>query len=288
MSLYATLLRCTDLISYFSESNLIRRQANITMNWLKVFSYFSLILLSIPLIVLLYEGFGPMSVSRGYSIGFFRSVELTLIGSVLAVLISVVLYTPVAYHFARNESKITQSIAYIPASIPHPIVGIALLLLVSPLTPLGQFLLSIGFNLFDTLLGYVVCLVIVSAPIYIKAIQPFFESMNRSHENYAIGLGASQLRTFVSVVLPNSGRGVLSASLIALSRGISEFGSVFILVPVVLQFPFYGDQSAAVYIVQEYQSGDLAAAVTSSALLIIISFAISFALTYVQPPLRRK
>ena len=258
------------------------------MNWLRIFSYVSLILLSIPLLILLYDGFGPSRNSVGYASGLFRSIELTLIGSAIAVLISVVLYTPLAYHFARNESRITQTVADIPASIPHPIVGIALLLFVSPLTPFGEFLRSHGLNLFNTLLGYILCLVIVSAPIYIKAMQPYFESMNRSHENYAAGLGASQLRTFYSVVLPNSGRGILSASLIALSRGMSEFGSVFIVAYQMLQWPFFGVAPAAVYIVNEYQAGDLAAAVTSSAILIVISLAIMVILRYVQRPSIRR
>lgn len=254
------------------------------MNWLRMVSYIVLTLLIAPVLVILYEGLGPMSTPSGYGYGLYRSVELTLTGSTIAVLISIVLYTPLAYYFARNNSKITQTISDIPASIPHPIIGIALLILVSPITPLGQFLLRIGFDLFNTLLGYVVCLVIVSAPIYIKAMQPFFESMNRAHENYAAGLGATQLRTFLSVVLPNSGRGILSASLIALARGMSEYGSIAIITYEILQKPFFGVSPSAVYIVSEYIAGDLKAAVTSSAILILISIPIMVAFRYLQRP----
>ena len=257
------------------------------MNWLRVMSYAVLILLIVPVLVLLYEGFGPMRTPSGYGYGVFRSIELTLIGSAIAVFVAVVLYTPLAYYFSRNESRIAQSVADIPASIPHPIVGIALLVLVSPLTSLGQFLISIGFNLFNTLLGYVVCLVIVVAPIYIKAMQPFFESMNRSPENYASGLGASQLRRFISVVLPNSGRGILSASLISMSRGMSEYGSIAIIAYQILQRPFYGVSPSAVFIVTEYISGNLAAAVTTSAVLIVVSLAIMVAFRFVQRPYTR-
>jgi len=257
------------------------------MNWLRVISYSVLILLIIPVLVLLYEGFGPMRAISGYSYGVFRSIALTLLGSAIAVVIAVVLYTPLAYYFARNESNITQSIADIPASIPHPIVGIALLILASPLTPLGQFLVSIGFDLFNTLLGYVICLVIVIAPIYIKAMMPFFESMNRSHENFASGLGASQLRRFVSVVLPNSGKGILSASLISMSRGMSEYGSIAIIAYQLLSRPFYGVSPIAVYIVTEYQSGALNAAVTTSAVMIVISFLIMIAFRFVQRSITR-
>ena len=218
---------------------------------------------------------------------FSDLLSLTLLGSTIAVLIAVVLYTPLAYYFARNESTVTQGLADIPASIPHPIVGIALLILVSPLTPLGRFLVSIGFNVFNTLLGYVVCLVIVSAPIYIKAMMPFFESMNRSPENYASGLGASQLRRFVSVVLPNSGRGILSASLISMSRGMSEYGSIAIIAYELLSRPFYGVSPISVFIVTEYEAANLGAAVTTSAVMIVISFAIMFAFRLVQRPVGR-
>ena len=257
------------------------------MNWLRVISYTVLTLLIIPILVLLYEGFGPMRTASGFSSGVFRSIELTLLGSTIAVLIAVVLYTPLAYYFARTESTITQGIADIPASIPHPIVGIALLILVSPLTPLGQFLVSIGFDVFNTLLGYVICLVIVSAPIYIKAMMPFFESMNRSPENYAAGLGASQLRRFVSIVLPNSGRGILSASLISMSRGISEYGSIAIIAYELLSRPFYGVSPISVLIVTEYEAANLGAAVTTSALMIVISFAIMFVFRLFQRPIAR-
>jgi molybdate/tungstate transport system permease protein len=155
---------------------------------------------------------------------------------------------------------------------------------VSPLTPLGRFLVYIGFDVFNTLLGYVVCLVIVSAPIYVKAMMPFFESMNRSPENFASGLGASQLRTFVSVVLPNSRRGILSASLISMSRGMSEYGSIAIIAYELLSRPFYGVSPISVFIVTEYEAANLGAAVTTSAVMIVISFAIMFAFRLVQHP----
>lgn len=241
-------------------------------------------MLVIPIVVLLYEGFGPMRTAYGYSSGVFRSLELTLLGSTIAVLVAVLLYTPLAYYFARNETTISQSIADIPASIPHPIVGIALLILVSPVTPLGRFLMSIGFDVFNTLLGYVICLVIVCAPIYIKAMLPFFESMNRSPENFASGLGASPLRRFISIVLPSSGRGILSASLISLSRGLSEYGSIAIIAYELLSRPFYGVSPVSILIVNEYESPNLGAAVTTSAIMIVISFIIMLTFRLIARP----
>lgn len=252
------------------------------MNWLRIIAYFVLALLIIPVVVLLYEGFGPLSSPVGYSYAVFRSIELSLVSSGIAVIISVILYTPLSFYFARNESSITQTLADIPASIPHPIVGIAILIFASPLTPLGQFLQSIGIDLFNTMLGLVVCLVVVSAPIYIKSMQPFFESMNRSYETFASGLGASKLRTFTSVVLPNSGRGIVSASLISMSRAMSEFGSIAIVAYYVLQRPFYGVSPVSVQIWNYYSAGAFQAALTASAVTIVVSLMIMIAFRFVQ------
>ena len=190
------------------------------------------------------------------------------------------LFTPLAYYLARNKNGIAETIADIPASIPHPIIGIALVVIDSPLTPTGRFLISIGLNFFNSLLGMVVALTIISAPIYIKAMQPFFESMNRAPEDFALGMGASRLRTFVFVALPNSFRGIVGASLIALSRAMSEFGSVAILAYSVLQAPFglAGVSPASVVIYDYYVSSGLNAALTASAVLIAVSIPIMVAL----------
>jgi molybdate/tungstate transport system permease protein len=250
------------------------------LNWLRLIAYVPLVFLIVPVLALLYWGFGPLSSPLGYSGTVFRSIVLTLLASALTVFAEILLFTPLSYYLARNKNGVAETLADIPASIPHPIIGIALLVIDSPLTPTGRFLISIGINFFDTILGLVVALTIVSAPIYIKAMQPFFESMNRAPEDFALGMGASRLRTFVSVALPNSLRGIVGASLIALSRAMSEFGSIAIVAYAVLQAPFglSGSSAASVVVYDYYTSNGLNAAVTASAVLIAISIPIMVAL----------
>jgi molybdate/tungstate transport system permease protein len=227
-----------------------------------------------------YWGFGSLGSPLGYGGTVFKSILLTLLASGITVAAEVVLFTPLSYYLARNRNGIAETLADIPATIPHPIVGIALVVIDSPLTPSGQFLTSIGINFFNSILGLVVALTIISAPIYIKAMQPFFESMNQAPENFALGLGASRLRTFAFVALPNSFRGIVSASLIALSRAMSEFGSIAIVAYIVLQAPLglSGVSPASVVIFNFYDAGNLPAAVTASAVLIVVSVPIMVAL----------
>ena len=252
------------------------------MNWLKVFAYVSLLVLVAPVLFLLYEGFGPLRTPLGYGFAVFRSVELTVVSSAIAAAVEVLLFTPLAYLLARSRTRVADSLSDLPAVVPHPIVGVAILLFASPLTPFGQFLISNGLNLFNSVLGLIVALTIVSAPVYIKSMKPFFESMNQSPETFALGLGASRSKTFVSVVLPNSGRGVVNASLIAMSRAMSEFGSIAILAYYVLQPPFVGVNPAPVLIFDYYTYYGLGAAVTASAVLVAISLALLLAIRIIE------
>ena len=76
------------------------------MNWLRLISVFSLTILVVPVFLLIYEGFGPLSEPIGYSYEVFRAIELTLISSAVSSAISVAVFTPLAYYLARNKNSL--------------------------------------------------------------------------------------------------------------------------------------------------------------------------------------
>src|ERR1700722_9899075 len=255
------------------------------MNWLRAISLAALLLLLVPILVLLYYGLGPFRTPAGYSTAVLRSIALSLFSSALAVVVDILLFTPLAYYLARGRDRLAESLVDIPVSVPHPIIGVALLLLNSPLTPTGKFLLSFNINFFNTILGLVTALVIISAPIYVKSLQPYFESRDASAEDFAMGMGASRFRTLFSVVLPDSFDGLTSASLISMSRALSEFGSISIIAYYVLQYPFYGVSPASVTIFELFNGavpGGLDAAVTASAAMILVALPIALAGPFVR------
>jgi len=248
------------------------------LNWLRAFALATVALLLVPIVILLYYGLGPLRTPAGYASDVFRSIELSLFASGVTAIVDIALFTPLAYYLARDRDPIAEALVEVPVGIPHPIVGVALLILDSPLTPTGRFLLSVGINFFNTILGLVVALVIMSAPIYVKSMQPYFESRDSSTEDFAMGMGASRIRTLFSVVLPDSLKGVASASLIAMSRALGEFGSISIIAFYVLQYPFYGVSPASVTIFQLFSGaipGGLDAAVTASAAMILVALPIT-------------
>lgn len=250
------------------------------MNWLRVLALAAVILLLVPIAVLLYYGLGPLRSSGGYTTYVLRSIELSVISSALAALVDFAVFTPLAFYLARGRDALVESLVDLPIGIPHPIIGVALLILDSNLTPTGRALQALGINFFDSVLGLMVALVIMSAPIYVKAMQPYFESRDPASEEFAAGLGASRLRTLTSVVLPDSVAGVTSASLVAMSRALGEFGSIAIIAFYVLQYPFYGVSPASVTIFQLFSGaapGGLDAAVTASAVMVLVALPIALA-----------
>jgi len=241
-----------------------------------------------PVLALLYWGLGPLSDPIGYGPEIQKGIALSLLASGMTVVLDIVLFTALSYYLARSRNIIAETLVDIPASIPHPVVGISLLVIDSPLTPSGRFLTSIGLNFFDSVLGLVVALTVISAPIYIKSMQPFFESMNQAHEEYALGMGASRMKTFLSVVIPNSTRGIVTASLIALSRAMSEFGSIAIIAFAVVSAPFglSGTSPASVQVYDLFTYYGLGPAVTASAVLVLVSIPLMIALRLVRGGLR--
>ncbi|EWG07143.1 MAG: sulfate ABC transporter permease CysU [Candidatus Aramenus sulfurataquae] len=252
------------------------------MRILKAIGIFLALLLSLPVLVLVYMGFFVFNSPQAYSSTFLEGVLLTVTSSATAVAVDFALFTPLSYYLSRNRDLIADSLADVPASIPHPIVGVALVFLDSPYTPIGDFLRSLGINFFDTYLGLTSALVVVSAPIYIKSLKSFFDSLPRSYENYARSLGAGELRTFLAVVLPMSYKGIVTSLLVAMSRAMSEFGSIAIIAYYVLGGPFNGVTPAPIQIYEYFGYYGPGVAVTASAIMIVIGLAVLATVRVVQ------
>ncbi|BCS94325.1 ABC transporter permease [Metallosphaera javensis (ex Sakai et al. 2022)] len=238
------------------------------MNWIKVISIFSALLLSVPVLYILVEGFAIRS-PQAFSSSFLEGVELSLLSSVTAAVIDVIVFTPLAYYLSRGRDPVVDTLADVPASIPHPIVGVALVFLDASYSPVGRFLQSLGINFFDTFQGLVAALVIVSAPIYVRGMRSYFDALPRSYENYAMSLGAGPLRTFAYVVLPESLRGVVLSALTSMSRALSEFGSIAIIAYYVLGQPFNGVSPASIQIYNYYGYYGPQVAISASAVMIL-------------------
>ncbi len=234
-------------------------------------SAISVTVTAIPVIFIIYYGFFVYNDAAKYGSTILMSIALTLFSSGIASLVIFTVFTPLSYELSRRSHAIWETVTDIPASIPHPIVGIAFLIIGSPITPFGRFLSSIGLGLFDSIQGLILALSFIAMPVYIRSAQSVFTSRSIEPELYALSMGASRLRILYSVVVAGSLREVVSAILTSMSRAMSEFGSIAILSYYVLQSPFRGVQPAPVLIYQYYGYYGPGVAISASAVMIIFS-----------------
>ena len=242
---------------------------------LKAYSLAIALLTSLPILLILFYGFGwmkPQTVNI-----MIRSVELTLFASGVAILIDVVLLTPLSFYLSRSRNSLVETLVDLPASVPHPVVGIGVLLTFSQYFPPGQFLSSHGLQVFDEITGLVIALILVSAPVYVRSCEEAFSSVPKDVIEAFSTMGFGKWGQLAYVALPYASRSILNSALTAMARAISEFGSVAIVAYYVLNPPFTGVKYGSVLVYEIFNYQGLQAAVAASAILVAIGGLMSLA-----------
>src|SRR5262249_15636152 len=100
------------------------------------------------------------------------SITLTLGCALWATLTGALLGVPLAYLLARRSffgKRFIEALVDIPIVIPHPVAGIALLLVFGRQFFGGRFFSNFGFTFVGDVPGIIVAMLFVSAPFLINA-----------------------------------------------------------------------------------------------------------------------
>src|SRR5918911_5435559 len=120
-----------------------------------------------------------------------------------STLFALVLGLPAAYSIARYGQR-TLSTAILVARI---VPGITFLI--------TWFILFRQLHLVDTFIALILTHMLVGLPFIVWVMVPFFEAIPRELEEAAAVDGASGLATFLRVILPVSGPGIVTAGILA-------------------------------------------------------------------------
>ena len=197
------------------------------------------------------------------------SIKLSFKTSILSTLICLFLALPVAYGFSRLHFKFKNIILtamYIPMSLPHLILGIALLLVCGN-SFLGRFLQSLGLDFVFTTEGIILAQVFVNISFAIKILKTAIDKSGEKVEFVARTLGCTKFKCFYKVTLPLIRKDILSTLVITFSRALGEFGAVMLLVGTTRMKTEI--LPTAIYL--NVSTGDMDIAIGVSTILIIIS-----------------
>lgn len=157
------------------------------------------------------------------------SVQLAGLTMVILLLIA----TPLAWWLTRTQSRIrpvVEALVALPLVLPPTVLGFYLLILMSPDMALGALWLRIsGDTLAFSFTGLLIASVIYSLPFAVQPLQTAFQSVGKGVVEAATTLGAGSWDVFVSIVLPLSRRGFLTAMVLSFAHTLGEFGVVLMV-----------------------------------------------------------
>jgi molybdate/tungstate transport system permease protein len=191
-----------------------------------------LLFLFAPIVRLIVSG-GAGGVGRLVSDSELRgALGLTAVTATSATLLGVLGGTPLAYLLARRAFRgraVVAALIDLPLLIPHPVAGIALLLVLGRESAVGSALLHAGVRVAGSPVGIVCAMLFVSAPLYVSAAREAFARVDPRYEAVGRTLGDPAWRVFRRVTLPLSLRWLIAAGVVMWARAVSEFGAIVIL-----------------------------------------------------------
>lgn len=225
-----------------------------------------LLFLAAPVLRLMGAG-GVEGLSRlGSDAELRASLLLTAVTATVATLLGVVGGTPLAYLLARRRfpgRAVLSAILDLPLLIPHPVAGIALLLLLGRDSAVGGAALDIGLRIVGSPAGIIAAMLFVSAPLFVSGAREAFVKVDARYEGVARTLGDAPWRAFRRVTLPLAARGLLASSVVMWARAVSEFGAIVILT--------YNPKVVSVLSYDRFTSFGLAEALPVAAVLAILA-----------------
>ncbi len=196
-------------------------------------------------------GYMPIIGAYGFSLqaylqllgrpGFMSSLLLTVFVSVAATLIAVVLAVATALTLRRRfvGKKIVSFLYQFPLTVPHLVIAVGVLLLVSQSGLLARAAYRVGLIgdpaqfpalVFDELgIGIIMVYVWKEVPFVGLVALAVLQSLGGDYEEQARTLGASSWQTFRHVLLPLIIPGILPASIIIFAYVFGSFEVPFLL-----------------------------------------------------------
>ena len=158
---------------------------------------------------------------------------ITLRLAATTTIILLIVGTPIAWWLANTRSRLRSTIEAIialPLVLPPTVLGFYLLLAFSPDGPVGKAVAALGLpSLAFSFTGLVLGSVIYSMPFVVQPLQNSFVSLGKRPLEVAATLGASAIDRFISVVLPLSKMGYLTAAVLGFAHTLGEFGVVLMI-----------------------------------------------------------
>ena len=160
------------------------------------------------------------------------AMKLTLLVAAIAVPANLVFGLAASWAIAKFEfpgKSLLNTLIDLPFSVSPVISGLVYVLLFGLQGYFGPYLQSQGIQIIFAVPGIVLATIFVTFPFVARELVPLMQEQGTQDEEAALSLGASGLKTFLLVTLPNVKWALLYGVILCNARAMGEFGAVSVV-----------------------------------------------------------
>lgn len=129
-----------------------------------------------------------------------------------------------------RQRAVVDGILTLPMVLPPTVAGFFLLLLFSRRRPLGMFLYeNFDIRIVQSWLGCVIAATVIAFPLMYRNARAAFEQIDVDLIYAGRTLGMSETEIFWRIVIPTSGPGIASGTMLTFARAMGEYGATSML-----------------------------------------------------------
>ncbi|MEI7635981.1 MAG: sulfate ABC transporter permease subunit CysW [Syntrophus sp. (in: bacteria)] len=160
------------------------------------------------------------------------AIQLTVVAAAVSVPLNMYFGIMAAWAIAKFEfpgKSLLITMIDLPFTVSPIISGMVYVLIFGLQGWFGSWLNDHDIKIIFAVPGIILATVFVTFPFVARELIPLMESQGREEEEAALTLGASGLKTFFLVTLPNIKWGLLYGVILCNARAMGEFGAVSVV-----------------------------------------------------------